>query len=70
MDSDYSTHENLHLRMFDYKEFKPQDIQNDFDPENNCFAKIQNYCEWAWETHNHKRCIIYYSVLTQISQKF
>lgn len=32
-DSGHSDYENLQFKTFDYTEYKPQDMQNDLDPE-------------------------------------
>lgn len=41
--------------MFDYIEYKPQDLENDLDPDNNFYTKMQNNCgyfiEDQFETH-------------------
>uniref|UniRef100_A0A8C6LAH3 Reverse transcriptase domain-containing protein n=1 Tax=Nothobranchius furzeri TaxID=105023 RepID=A0A8C6LAH3_NOTFU len=44
-----SSYENLQLQRFDYTEYKPQDMQDDIDPDNNFYTRVQNHCEYYTE---------------------
>lgn len=49
-DNNYSNYESLQFESFDYTEYKSYDMQNDLDPENNFYTKVQNDCNYYTES--------------------
>ena len=55
--SDYNLsteYEKLDLKCFEYTEHKPQDIENDIDPENNFYINTHSHCEYYTEEQFRK----------------
>ena len=59
--SDYNLlteYEKLDLKCFEYTEHKPQDIENDIDPENNFYNNTHSHCEYYTEEQFRKSVIM------------